>query len=124
MSINIQLPGGQLKEIAGQTMTKNKIIETLGYIPANETHGNNSDIHVSLEDKQSWDNKSNFSGNYNDLNDRPSIDESEPDKLLIVDSNGNILVKFDSDGMDVAAIKINGKNILDLIDERINASKS
>ena len=34
-------------------------------------HTENLDIHVTLEEKEAWDNKSDFSGSYNDLTDKP-----------------------------------------------------
>ena len=36
-------------------------------------HSNNSDIHVTKAEKEKWDNKSDFSGSYNDLTDTPVI---------------------------------------------------
>lgn len=36
-------------------------------------HTNNSDIHVTSAEKEKWDNKSDFSGNYNDLTNIPVI---------------------------------------------------
>ena len=36
-------------------------------------HIENDDIHVTLNDKNNWNNKSDFSGNYNDLIDAPDI---------------------------------------------------
>ncbi len=36
-------------------------------------HTNNADIHVTKSEKERWDNKSDFSGSYNDLTDAPAI---------------------------------------------------
>jgi hypothetical protein len=36
-------------------------------------HTANTDIHVTASDKQNWNNKSDFSGSYNDLTDKPTI---------------------------------------------------
>lgn len=41
-----------------------------------DTHTNNSNIHVTSEDKTKWNNKSDFSGNYNDLTNKPEISAS------------------------------------------------
>lgn len=38
-----------------------------------DTHTSNTDIHVSVEEKNVWNNKSNFSGNYEDLDNKPTI---------------------------------------------------
>ena len=37
------------------------------------THTANTDIHVTASDKQNWNNKSDFSGDYNDLTNKPTI---------------------------------------------------
>lgn len=37
------------------------------------SHTSNSDIHVTSTDKTNWNNKSDFSGSYNDLSDKPTI---------------------------------------------------
>lgn len=36
-------------------------------------HTSNNNIHVTAQDKNNWNNKSNFSGSYNDLTDKPTI---------------------------------------------------
>ena len=37
-----------------------------------EEHIDNTSIHVTLAEKEAWNNKSNFSGSYNDLTDKPA----------------------------------------------------
>ena len=37
------------------------------------SHTDNADIHVSLEEKTKWDNKSDFNGSYTSLTDKPTI---------------------------------------------------
>lgn len=37
------------------------------------SHTDNADIHVSLEEKTKWDNKSDFNGSYTSLTDKPAI---------------------------------------------------
>ena len=37
------------------------------------THTGNSTVHVTAEEKSAWNGKSNFSGSYNDLSDKPTI---------------------------------------------------
>jgi hypothetical protein len=39
-------------------------------------HTSNSDIHVTSTEKQAWDAKSDFSGSYNDLSNKPTIPSS------------------------------------------------
>ena len=38
-----------------------------------EEHVDNADIHVTTDEKVTWNNKSNFSGNYNDLTNKPTL---------------------------------------------------
>ena len=38
-----------------------------------ESHIDNTNIHVTTQDKEKWNNKSDFSGSYNDLTDKPDI---------------------------------------------------
>jgi len=48
----------------------------------NETgtsHTANTDIHVTAADKTNWNNKSDFSGSYNDLSDKPTIPSKTSD---------------------------------------------
>ena len=65
-------------------LTKEKVTSALGYTPADSEdvtklqeeivdHKNDSTTHVTSAEKQTWNNKSNFSGSYNDLNDKPTI---------------------------------------------------
>ena len=45
-------------------------------VPTNSefnTHINNSNIHITSEERTKWNNKSDFSGNYNDLSNKPTI---------------------------------------------------
>ena len=45
-------------------------------VPTNSefnTHINNSNIHITSEERTKWNNKSDFSGSYNDLSDKPTI---------------------------------------------------
>lgn len=42
-------------------------------------HTDNEDIHVTAEEKSSWDNKSDFSGSYNDLSDLPQAETEDID---------------------------------------------
>jgi hypothetical protein len=42
-------------------------------------HVKDTNIHVTKEEKQTWNNKSNFSGSYNDLTDKPTIPSKASD---------------------------------------------
>lgn len=53
-------------------------------------HVDNSEIHVTNEEKQTWNNKSNFSGIYKDLTDKPTI----PTKTSQLNNDSNFLTEL------------------------------
>lgn len=53
-------------------------------------HVDNSEIHVTNEEKQTWNNKSNFSGIYKDLTDKPTI----PTKTSQLTNDSNFLTEL------------------------------
>ncbi len=82
-----------------------KIGETLS------NHINDNNIHVTLDDKNTWNSKSNFSGNYNDLENAPSITEDDTSNLTVADENGNIIFKANVSGIHSTALTLNGEDI-------------
>ena len=114
MSINIKTATGLL-EIGGN-ITKEKIVSALGYSPADEkieeninNHINASNIHITSEERTVWNNKSEFSGSYIDLDGRPNIEEDESDNVVIADNNGNVIMKVDSEGVNT--VNVNTKTV-------------
>lgn len=91
MATYIQTPNG-LYPIGGQ-VTKNKIINALGYTP------------------------SAFDGDYNSLNNKPSIVDDGSDIFYIADTQGNIIFKVDSNGIHSVNLILNGKTINQVIKE-------
>ena len=68
-----------------EEITKDNVTEALGYIPPTTLANLSSDsTHRTVTDveKTKWNNKSDFSGNYNDLTDKPII----PSGVVVVDS--------------------------------------
>jgi S-adenosylmethionine hydrolase len=60
---------------------------------------------VSLKEKiHMWDSKSGFSGDYYDLYNKPSISEYKLDEFIITDFEGNIIGKFDKNGLKTTQI--------------------
>lgn len=60
---------------------------------------------VSLKEKiHMWDSKSGFSGDYYDLYNKPSISEYKLDEFIITDFEGNIIGKFDKNGLQTTTI--------------------
>lgn len=97
-----------------------KIGETLS------NHINNNDIHVTSDDKNTWNAKSDFSGDYNDLENAPNIAEDDTSDLTIADKAGNIIFKVDAAGahtttLDAQNITINNENINNIMDKKITA---
>ena len=105
MSLNIQTADGLL-EIGGK-VTKDKIVEALGYEPANETHVEDNTVHITSEERENWNNK--FDGTYADLEGSPNITEDESGNFVIADGNGNAIMQVDSDG--VTTTNVNTKSI-------------
>ena len=108
MSINIQLEGG-LKKLSGQTMSKDKIIDRLGYTPANETTVNtlitdlegtvNADIAVLNADL------SELKTALEDyIKNHPDIIEDGSGEVIFTDELGNIIAKIDSEGFHTTSI--------------------
>lgn len=69
--------GGKIDSISvnGVTQTINEKSVDLD-VPTNSefnTHINNSNIHITSEERIKWNNKSDFSGSYNDLSNKPTI---------------------------------------------------
>lgn len=62
--------------LAAGTINENELYMTeeanVDLTPYDE-HIANTDIHVTVEEKATWDSKSNFSGDYNDLTNQPTI---------------------------------------------------
>ena len=99
MSINIQLDG-KLQKISGQTMTKEKIIEKLGYTPADETtlDANITELNTNLDTLESA-----LEEHKNSMSD---IDAANADdKFVIADPSGNIIAKIDNEGLHTTDIE-------------------
>ena len=75
-------------------------------------HKNNEDediYHVTAAEKQSWNDKSNFSGKYDDLIDKPIIREPSENNVTfkVVDKDNNIALQIDSESTKVAKLEVN-----------------
>ena len=76
-----------------------------------DTHIVDEVIHVTEEEKQNWNSKSNFSGNYDDLTNAPHIVNDNEDEVVICDSQGNVILRATAEGLNVAAVYVNGKAV-------------
>ena len=78
ISGDIQTLSGSVESLHGAVSDVVGDVSTLsGKVNTDETiltgHTANTDIHVTASDKQNWNNKSDFSGDYNDLTNKPTI---------------------------------------------------
>ena len=74
------------------------------------THADNTNVHINSADKAKWDAKSNFSGNYSDLSGAPNItSDSNDNELIITDGTGNVIMRVNANGLNVADIYIKGE---------------
>ena len=84
-----------------------------------KAHVDNDARHLTQEDINKWNSKSDFDGNYGSLQGAPDItDNVDTDSLKIVDKSGNIIALIDKDGLTTTkaylqALFVNGYNILD-----------
>lgn len=124
-----------LKEVPAEYVTESELTDK-GYLTEHqslvglattselEAHTSDSNLHVTNAEKQQWNAKSNFSGDYKDLINAPDISEDKSGDLIIADANGNILFRSNSTGLEtvnliVESLVINGKSIQDMIRESV-----
>lgn len=69
-------------------------------------HSSKTEVHVTAEDKQKWNNKSDFSGNYSELVGAPDIVEDESGEVSYVDEAGNIIFKIDGEGAHTTKLEL------------------
>ena len=82
---------------------------------------------VTDAEKTTWNAKSNFSGDYNDLENAPDITEDASNNLVITDPSGNIILRSDSNGfettqMTVQNLIVDGKTIQEMIQEHVDTT--
>lgn len=76
-----------------------------------DTHVADEAIHVTEDQKTAWTNKSDFSGAYKDLSGAPNIVNDNQDEVVICDSAGNVILRATAEGLNVAAVYVNGEHI-------------
>lgn len=101
-------------------LTEHQSLEGLATVAEVEAHTTDTAIHVSAADKQKWNAKSNFSGDYNDLENAPNIAEDDSGDLVIADANGNVIFRSNGSGFEtvnliVQNLTINGMTIQEMI---------
>lgn len=108
---SIKLNDIDLIEKLNELESKASNVDLSNYYTKNEvdTHLNNEDIHVNSTDKEKWNNKSDFSGDYNDLNNAPNIMIENEEELVICDNNNNIIMRVDANGLNTTNLYLNNK---------------
>ena len=76
-----------------------------------QEHIDNTVMHVTQTDKNNWNSKSTFSGNYDDLTNAPIDQETSTGELNIVDNQNYILAKFNKDGLRIENISADEVNV-------------
>lgn len=71
-----------------------------------EEHIANEPIHITPEDRTKWDSKSDFSGDYNDLTNKPNISDDGSGEFVIADENGNKIFQVDGDGITTTKVTV------------------
>lgn len=77
------------------------------------------DAPVSEQIAEAIAEQDHFSGDYNDLKNRPNIVEDESSDLCIADGSGNTIFKVDNNGIHTTALTLNGENIKNILDTYI-----
>lgn len=118
--------------IVNESYSKEEIDNKLSNIVNNTdfiSHTDNADIHVSLEEKTKWNNKSDFNGSYTSLTDKPVIPktwtgtQSEFDEVKSTLETGTIVyITDDETAIDNTIYELNknshthsNKDVLDTI---------
>lgn len=87
-----------------------------------DTHTSDTTIHITAAERTKWNNKSTFSGDYNDLTNAPDIKEDGSGNLVIADPNGNIIFRSDGNGFETTTLSaqslvVDGVNISETIEQ-------
>ena len=112
MSVNVKTSTG-LKKISGENITSSKIISALGFTPAQSAA---VEKYVA-ELKADIDAKTEFSGDYNDLINAPAIVDDQSSVLYITDSQGNIIMEVNEDGIYTTDVFLREKSVLNAINK-------
>ena len=69
-----------------------------------DTHTTNTVAHITATERTQWNNKSDFSGDWNDLTNAPDIKEDNTGNLVIADNNGNIIFRSSPNGFETTTL--------------------
>lgn len=79
-------------------------------------HTSDSVAHITSDERILWNNKSDFSGDYNDLKNAPDIVEDNSGEVVYADESGNVILKIGEAGLETTqviagTVVVNGTNI-------------
>jgi hypothetical protein len=81
--------------------------------------------HITDAERTKWNAKSDFSGDYNDLENAPNITEDGSNNLVITDPDGNVIFRSDGSGFETTTLTVDeaivgGVNVNDFITNHIH----
>lgn len=76
-----------------------------------DAHIADGEIHVTADNKAAWDAKSDFNGDFNALSNAPHIVNDNEDEMVVCDSQGNVIFRATAEGINAAAIYVNGVRV-------------
>lgn len=87
-----------------------------------DAHMSDEVIHITDAERDTWNAKSDFSGNYTDLSGAPNIVNDNEDEVVICDSLGNVILRASAEGLNVAAVYVNGKTAIPAYDDTMEGA--
>ena len=101
---NYYTKGGVLDAISAATSIKADVTALTQTNNALVTHRTDSGIHVTSSEKETWNNKSDFSGDYNDLTNKPTIPVVPTNVSAFNNDSGYITIDAISGKADTSAV--------------------
>ena len=82
---------------------------------------------VTDAEKNIWNSKSDFSGDYNDLENAPDITDDDSGDLVIADPEGNIIFRSDENGFETTKLTtneliVNGSDVEEVLTAKLDSS--
>ena len=88
-----------------------------------DSHTSNKVAHITADERATWNAKSDFSGDYNDLENAPNIQEDNSNSVIYADQSGNIIAKIDANGFETTTVTaknvvVNGVDVGAALDDK------
>lgn len=95
----------ELNYMSGVTSKVQTQLNAKAELAALNDHVDDKVAHITAAERKSWNEKSEFSGDYNDLTNAPDIKEDGSGNLVIADSSGNIIFRSDANGFETTTLR-------------------